>query len=152
MILSIECISFIMSKIDQINNINKLGERLERFISFKESIHLDINNELDELFSSIDLKSSKKEESKNLENKVVQLSFGIDQDKEDMFSKELLLNYIEEEINNLEWYEQEVVRLYIKLGNYRAVGKETGIPYTTIFKTIRKVFDRIKVGSKNVLN
>lgn len=48
------------------------------------------------------------------------------------------------EIKNLYWYNKELVELYLKHGNYRAVHAETGIPFPSIYKTIQKSLKEIK--------
>lgn len=52
----------IKGKVREINKLKKQKERLEAFISYKNSLHLRINDELDEIFSSINLKKSKEED------------------------------------------------------------------------------------------
>lgn len=47
--------------------------------------------------------------------------------------------------NNLYWYEKELLMLYIRLGSYRLVSKETGIPFRSCGQTIRTALDKIKV-------
>lgn len=49
-----------------------------------------------------------------------------------------------DEIDNLYWYDREIVRLYLKLGNYRAVESETGIPWESCYKTIKSACKKIK--------
>lgn len=48
------------------------------------------------------------------------------------------------EINNLYWYNKEMVRLYLQHGNYRAIEEITRIPYSSAYKTIQKSFQEIK--------
>jgi hypothetical protein len=48
------------------------------------------------------------------------------------------------EIDNLYWYNSGLVRLYMQHGNYRAIEKETGIPYISCYKTIQKSFKQLK--------
>lgn len=48
------------------------------------------------------------------------------------------------EIESLYWYNAEMVRLYVKHGNYRAIEKETGIPFISCYKTIQKSFKELK--------
>lgn len=49
-----------------------------------------------------------------------------------------------EEINKLHWYHRGLIELYSKHGNYRAIEKETGIPFGSCYKSIRKALDGIK--------
>lgn len=48
------------------------------------------------------------------------------------------------EIDNLYWYNSGIVKLYMKHGNYRAIQEDTGIPYSSAYKTIQKSFQEIK--------
>lgn len=41
-------------------------------------------------------------------------------------------------IEELEWYDRELVRLYIKAGSYRAIEAETHIPWESAYKSIQK--------------
>jgi hypothetical protein len=58
--------------------------------------------------------------------------------KEDIEDKAL------KEIDNLYWYNSGIVKLYLKHGNYRAIEEDTGIPYSSAYKTIQKSFQEIK--------
>lgn len=49
------------------------------------------------------------------------------------------------EIDKLYWYDRELVKLYLKHGNYRAIEQETNIPWESVYKTIQKAFKRIKL-------
>lgn len=48
------------------------------------------------------------------------------------------------EVDNLYWYNKEMVRLYLQHGNYRAIEEITRIPYSSAYKTIQKSFQEIK--------
>ena len=47
------------------------------------------------------------------------------------------------EVYNLYWYDQEMIRLYLQNGNYRAIGAKTGISHVSIFNTIKKASHKI---------
>ncbi|MGN6416100.1 MAG: hypothetical protein ACTHMC_01320 [Pseudobacter sp.] len=47
-------------------------------------------------------------------------------------------------INDLYWYDREMVRLYMRLGNYRAIEKDTGIPWESCYSTIKKAIKKIR--------
>lgn len=47
-------------------------------------------------------------------------------------------------INQLYWYDKEVILLYMKHGNYRAIETETGIPWESTYNTIQKAFKKIR--------
>jgi hypothetical protein len=42
------------------------------------------------------------------------------------------------EIQNLYWYDKELLLTYLRLGSYRAVTEYTGIPVTSIFNSLKK--------------
>lgn len=44
----------------------------------------------------------------------------------------------------LYWYDKEIVQMYMRLGSYRDIEKETGIPWESAYGTVRRVTDRIK--------
>lgn len=69
---------------------------------------------------------------------------GEDQDIEARALKEDLEDKAIKEIDNLYWYNGEMVRLYLKYGNYRAIQQNTRIPYSSAYKTIQKSFEEIK--------
>ncbi len=43
-----------------------------------------------------------------------------------------------DEINRLYWYDAEMIRLYLKLGSFRAIEEHTGIPFISCYKNIKK--------------
>ena len=43
-----------------------------------------------------------------------------------------------EHIDSLYWYDAELLRMYMRLGNFRAIQKETGIPFISCYKNIQK--------------
>lgn len=49
-----------------------------------------------------------------------------------------------ESIDKLYWYDAELVRLYMRLGNFRALERETGIPFISCYHTIKKSFKKLK--------
>lgn len=49
-----------------------------------------------------------------------------------------------ESIDKLYWYDAEMVRLYMKVGSFRAMEKETKIPYTSCFKTVQRALQELK--------
>lgn len=48
------------------------------------------------------------------------------------------------EIENLEWYECEMTKLYLETGNYRDMQKKTHIPYSSCFHTVREAVKKIQ--------
>jgi hypothetical protein len=67
-----------------------------------------------------------------------------EQDFEERASREDIEDQAISEIDNLYWYNAGVVKLYLKHGNYRAIEEDTGIPYSSAYKTIKKSFQEIK--------
>lgn len=68
--------------------------------------------------------------------------------------KELIEDIAIEEIAKLEhhetlWYAHGLIMLYSKLGNFRAIEEETGIPFGSCYKTIKKVLNGIKEKVNN---
>jgi hypothetical protein len=49
-----------------------------------------------------------------------------------------------EEVDRLHWYNKGLIALYIKHGNFRAIETETGIPFGSCYKTIKKSLNQIK--------
>lgn len=47
-------------------------------------------------------------------------------------------------VEELYWYDQQIVKLYMKLGNFRAIEKETGIPWESAYKTFKRACNQIK--------
>jgi len=48
------------------------------------------------------------------------------------------------DLSSLSWYDSEVLRLYAKLGSYRAVANDTGIPLVSIFDTVKRAKTIVK--------
>jgi len=47
-------------------------------------------------------------------------------------------------VEGLYWYDQEILKMYVELGSVRKVSKQTGIPHTSIFITIKNIRKCIK--------
>lgn len=47
-------------------------------------------------------------------------------------------------IDNLYWYDQQLIKLYIQHGSYRAIEGETGIPWESAYKSIQKSLKNIR--------
>jgi hypothetical protein len=58
--------------------------------------------------------------------------------------KELLEQIALEEIDRLYWYDAEMLRLYMKLGTFRAIQEHTGIPFISCYKNIQKSLSTLK--------
>ena len=48
------------------------------------------------------------------------------------------------EIENLYWYDREILKLYGEYGTYRKVEEVTGIPFESIYKTVQKASLQIR--------
>lgn len=59
-------------------------------------------------------------------------------------NKEKMEEEVIKEIDTLYWYDAELIKLYLKLGNFRAIEKETFIPFISCYKTIKKSMAVIK--------
>lgn len=47
-------------------------------------------------------------------------------------------------VEDLYWYDRDIVRLYLRLGSYRAIEKETGIPWESCYKTVRNAVIKLR--------
>lgn len=65
-------------------------------------------------------------------------------DIEERQLREMIEDMAVEEVDKLYWYNRGLIELYKKHGNFRAIEKETGIPYTSCFKSIKKSFTEIR--------
>lgn len=75
---------------------------------------------------------------------VDRFTVGEDQDFEERMTREEIEDKALSEIDNLYWYNTKMVRLYMEMGNYRAIEKDTGIPYSSAYKTVQKSIEIIK--------
>lgn len=69
---------------------------------------------------------------------------GEEQDFKARAEKEHIEDKAIKEIDNLYWYNEKMIRLYMQYGNYRAIEQVTKIPYSSAYKTIQKSFEEIK--------
>jgi len=51
---------------------------------------------------------------------------------------DLIDERVNKEIDNLYWYDMEILKLYIEKGSVRKVSKSTNINYQSIYKTVKK--------------
>lgn len=49
-----------------------------------------------------------------------------------------------QEIENLYWYERDILKLYGQLGSYRAIETETGIPWESTYSTAKAAIKKIR--------
>lgn len=67
-----------------------------------------------------------------------------DQDYEERANREEIEDLAISEIDNLYWYDRDIVKLYMRVGNYRAIEKDTMIPYSSAYKTVQRSLEKIK--------
>lgn len=80
-------------------------------------------------------------------DQAVELTANIPDNKEDQRErevKETIEHIALEEINKLYWYDAEMIRLYMKLGSFRAIEEHTGIPFISCYKNIKKSLATLK--------
>lgn len=68
----------------------------------------------------------------------------VEEDLEARAIKEMVEDLTIEEINRLYWYDAEMIRLYLKLGSFRAIEEDTGIPFISCYKNIKKSLNTLK--------
>jgi hypothetical protein len=68
----------------------------------------------------------------------------VDQCHADRLTREALEDFTIEQIDEIHWYNSGLVRLYLQLGNYRAIEKETKIPFPSCYKTIQKSIEELR--------
>lgn len=143
--LSVEAQLLIYNDIKRINKIKDYDKRVNEIVVIKQQIVAALNDDIDELLSGIDLtKPAKEEVEQAVVNKVVQMSIAFDEEDQLRMDREELIDNVGKHMEGLYWYDKQMMELYIKLGNYRAIEKATGIPYSSAFKTIQKVIKEIK--------
>lgn len=80
----------------------------------------------------------------NRQQEVLKQHYDNPADIEERELKELIEDMAISEIEKLHWYNVGLIELYRKHMNYRAIEKETGIPWQSCYKTIVKSFKEIK--------
>jgi hypothetical protein len=66
--------------------------------------------------------------------------------------KELIQDIAIEEINNLYWYDAEILRMYLELGTFRAIQDKTGIPFISCYVNIKKSLKTLKRKATEEVN
>jgi hypothetical protein len=74
-----------------------------------------------------------------------------DEDIELRKDRESLEDMAMEEIDRLYWYDAELLRIYLRVGNFRAMGKETGIPYISCYKSVKKSMALLKKKAESAM-
>jgi hypothetical protein len=65
-------------------------------------------------------------------------------EEEQIDNSQAVADGISKIVQSLYWYDQEILKMYVELGSVRKVSKETGIPHTSIFITIKNIRKCIK--------
>ncbi len=65
-------------------------------------------------------------------------------EEEDIDNSQKTIDIIYNKIQELYWYDKEILKMYIELGSVRKVSAQTGIPHTSIFITIKNIRKCIK--------
>lgn len=47
-------------------------------------------------------------------------------------------------VNQFEYYEKNLIKLYVKLGNCKAISRQTNIPYRTVANDIQQIKERLR--------
>lgn len=65
-------------------------------------------------------------------------------EEEEIDNSQAVADSISKIVEGLYWYDQEILKMYVELGSVRKVSKQTGIPHTSIFITIKNIRKCIK--------
>lgn len=65
-------------------------------------------------------------------------------EEDEDYNDQPIIDSIMLKMNDLYWYDREILKMYIDLGSVRKVSAETGIPHTSIFITIKNIQKCIK--------
>jgi hypothetical protein len=144
MMLGIEYQLLIINRIKEINKIKDYDKRLAEIIDYKEKIISAFKDDMDDLFAIADLTETKTEQKEVVIKTIIQLSIAFDEEQQEKMDYDFLCDSVAEAVEGLYWYDKQILELYIKLGNYRAVEKETGIPFPSVYKTVQKATKQIR--------
>jgi hypothetical protein len=67
------------------------------------------------------------------------------QDEPEWEIKEKRMVRVEDSLENLRFFEREILKLYLQLGTYKNVAKDTGIPIRTIANAVKNSIANIKL-------
>jgi hypothetical protein len=65
---------------------------------------------------------------------------------------ETLSHKLDKSMEVLHWYEREILKLFAESGNLLQVSRDTGIPYRSLLKTVKKVKTLLKYKIRNNAN
>lgn len=67
-----------------------------------------------------------------------------DEDEEEILTKNLLFDIIEEEYSELSWFHKSLLDLYLILGSLKRVSQQTGIPLSSVGAYIKEIRTELK--------
>ena len=71
----------------------------------------------------------------------------VDHEREDYdWEKEEDISLIETLMQELHWYDREVLKLWLEEGSYRKVAKKVDIPYKSIGNTVKKTIETLRAN------
>lgn len=142
--LSTEAQLLILNETKRINKVKDYDQRVEELSALKQKIVAALYDDIDDMLAAVDMTRDKTIEDKVIGKTVAQMSIAFGDEEQAMIDHEELLEAIVKHVAGLYWYDKKILELYIELGTYRAVAKETGIPYSSVFKTVQKVVKEVK--------
>ena len=77
------------------------------------------------------------------------IEYGEHHDRADEVFDEEMMMKVNKSMGELHWYEREVFVAYAEVGNITEISRETKIPVSSLYKTIRKVRKTIRHGINN---
>jgi hypothetical protein len=93
------------------------------------------NDELKESYTFVDIRNEEPTEKEHIYDLT---------ENEKRKEREELEDLALDSIDLLDWYESELLKLYIKHNNYRAIETVTGIPFSSVYKTIQGSIKKIR--------
>lgn len=66
--------------------------------------------------------------------------------------KELIQDIAIQQIDELYWYDAEILRMYLELGTFRAIQDKTGIPFISCYVNIKKSLKTLKRKATEEVN
>jgi DNA-directed RNA polymerase specialized sigma24 family protein len=66
------------------------------------------------------------------------------ENQQERYDYEALVETCSLKLDQIYWYNRDMLRLYVKLGSYRAVSKETGIPTRSVYDAVKKAKEDMK--------
>lgn len=143
----------VMKKIKRINAMYEVNERIEAWSAVRLEVQGSINDELDDLAEQVQMRDDldengqRKKDFITTKDVINSLSVAASQEQQEVLDYNAAFDYMESSLNELSWYEKAIVIAYLRLGNYRAIEKDTMIPWESCYKTVQKAFAKIQAGA-----